>query len=34
MNVARRLMNTAEVAVLARAQRGVPYWHPEKIARH
>jgi phenylacetate-CoA ligase len=33
MNVARRLMNTADVAVLARAQRGVPFWHPAKIAR-
>jgi phenylacetate-CoA ligase len=33
MNVARRVMNTAELAMLARRERGMPYWSTERIAR-
>jgi phenylacetate-CoA ligase len=33
MNVARRIMNTAEVAVLARLERDVPYWNPARIEK-
>jgi len=33
MNLASRLYNTAKVAVLARHERAVPFWSPERIAR-
>ena len=33
MTLVRRFLNTAEVAVLARLERGVPFWSPERIAR-
>ena len=33
MNVASRLVNTAHVVALARRERLVPFWSPERIAR-
>jgi phenylacetate-CoA ligase len=33
MNLASRLLNTARVAALARRERTLPFWSPERIAR-
>ena len=33
MTLLRRVANTVEVALLARAERGVPYWSADRIAR-
>jgi phenylacetate-CoA ligase len=33
VNLVRRLANTARVAALARRERAVPFWSPERIAR-
>jgi phenylacetate-CoA ligase len=33
VTLARRLANTAEVALLARLERGVPYWSAERLAK-